>query len=379
MKVLYLSEWYPNRYDAMSGLFVRKHALSCARQGIDVCVLYICQVPDEDQHTLKDTEIVVENTESVTEIYVYHNDKYLSALVRGWTRVKKQWGMPDLCQLNVITKNAILPLWLKIMHGTPYSIIEHWTGYLPANPQYQSSGPLHKAMTRLATRLADIVMPVSAELMRAMKQCGLKCRKWQVINNVVDDFFYGRHKPERTDGTFNLLHISDFGVPHKNVNGILRAAHAVSQHHSGFRLTLVGNGPDYQKALDCAAALGFAPETLRWTGELQPKQVAQEFDKADAFVLFSNYENAAVVLSEALATGVPVISTPVGFATEIVDSATGLLVPVDDEAALRQAIENMMDNLQRYDRSKIEQRGAQFSMAAVGKQLADIYKQCVKH
>lgn len=40
MKVLYLTQWYPHRYDAMAGLFVRNHAEAAVRQGVDVCVLY---------------------------------------------------------------------------------------------------------------------------------------------------------------------------------------------------------------------------------------------------------------------------------------------------------------------------------------------------
>ena len=39
MKVLYLTQWYPHRYDAMAGLFVRNHAEAAIRQGVDVCVL----------------------------------------------------------------------------------------------------------------------------------------------------------------------------------------------------------------------------------------------------------------------------------------------------------------------------------------------------
>ena len=41
MKILYLTEWYPHRYDPMPGLFVRKHAAASVRQGLDVCVLFL--------------------------------------------------------------------------------------------------------------------------------------------------------------------------------------------------------------------------------------------------------------------------------------------------------------------------------------------------
>ena len=80
MKVLYLSEWYPHRRDAMSGLFVRKHAIACVRQGIDVCVLFI----------MKDThdDIIIQTTDGVREVYVYHTGNYYKALYKGWQTLK---------------------------------------------------------------------------------------------------------------------------------------------------------------------------------------------------------------------------------------------------------------------------------------------------
>ena len=44
MNVLFLSKWYPNKYDAMAGLFVRKHAQAAARV-CDVTVMYVFTDP----------------------------------------------------------------------------------------------------------------------------------------------------------------------------------------------------------------------------------------------------------------------------------------------------------------------------------------------
>ena len=74
MKVLYVSEWYPHRYDAMSGLFVRKHAQSVAFQEVDVCVLYV--YPTEDKSFTSLHEIVDQHTSLVREVYVYYRGAY---------------------------------------------------------------------------------------------------------------------------------------------------------------------------------------------------------------------------------------------------------------------------------------------------------------
>lgn len=370
MKVLFVSEWYPHRYDAMMGLFVQKHAMAVVSQGVDVCVLYL----HHDNH-IRTREITDQTTNGVREIIVYYPNRYFSALRAGWKYVRKNWGMPEVCQLNVITKNALLPLWLKWCHHIPYVIVEHWTGYLTSTSAFQNSNLFHRLLSKLAARQAKAVLPVSTDLMRSMQQCGLKNNNWQVINNVVDDFFYNRPTIKRTNNIFNLLHISCFDEPHKNVCGLLRAVRQLANTRSDFVLTIVGTGLDYEQVRAYADTLKFPPNVLRWTGELTPQQVAEQFDLADAFVLFSNYENAPVVISESLATGTPIISSNVGGIAEMVPNECGCLVPAGDEEQLKRTINNMLDQHNMYNRNTIRLHGQQYSFESVGKRLVTIYKE----
>ena len=66
MKVLFLSAWYPHRYDAMAGLFVRKHAEAVSRYA-KVCVLYM--MADEN---VQKFDVIEQNFNKVHEIYIYY-------------------------------------------------------------------------------------------------------------------------------------------------------------------------------------------------------------------------------------------------------------------------------------------------------------------
>jgi len=66
MKVLFLSAWYPNRNDVMSGLFVRKHAEAVSKY-CDVEVLYVH--PDK---TLKNFQISVSAENGIIETFIYY-------------------------------------------------------------------------------------------------------------------------------------------------------------------------------------------------------------------------------------------------------------------------------------------------------------------
>ncbi len=374
MKVLFLSEWYPHRYDAMEGLFVRKHAEAVARQNADVCVLYL----HKDKNISK-REIVTQTTNGVKEIYVYYPFSllsYLQALIAGWKEVKRLWGMPDICQLNVISKNSLLPLYLKKRYHIPYVIVEHWTGYLSISRTY--GGLLHKQMTELAIKESSIVMPVSDDLRKAMEQCGLKHEHYHVINNVVDDFFYNRQK-SLTQEKKRILHISCFDEAHKNVCGILRVIKQISNIRHDFCLAIVGVGTDYNYVRQYAESLNLLKGIIEWTGELAPIEVAKQFLKSDIFLMFSNYENAPVVISEALATGTPVISSDVGGIPEMVNKECGILLGARDEQALADAIIYMLDNYNKYKTDTIKEYGKNYTYDHVGKELIHIYEEILEN
>lgn len=74
MKVLFLAAWYPSPRDAMAGLFVQKHAEALRLQGADVRVLY----------------------------YESTGVQWLRDMWQGWQRLHKEWGLPDVVQMNVL-------------------------------------------------------------------------------------------------------------------------------------------------------------------------------------------------------------------------------------------------------------------------------------
>ena len=264
MRVLFLTPWYPSEKDAMVGLFVQKHVEAVRAQGVDVRVIV--------SQSLRDT---------------WHQWKAL--VHEGW--------LPDVVQLNVIQKQGLLALWLKKRYGIPYVIIEHWTGYLPENMSVKSHH-WHTRFMKHICKEAEVVMPVSEHLAKAMQALGFEAKRWEKINNVVDDFFF--EKPQRTKKNTackTILNITCFDEPHKNVKSLLRAAKKISEKRQDWKLVLVGTGVDYEDVRAYADSLDFPEGLLEWTGELTPKEVSKEFDSADLFVLTSRFENAPVVIS----------------------------------------------------------------------------------
>lgn len=367
----------------MSGLFVRKHAESVARH-CDVCVLYLLA---DDK--VKRSEVVVQETGRVREVYVYYPfcgfpvlrqlskaSGFFRAFLRGYASVEENFGRPDVTQTNILTRCGVLSYFLKKRYGIPYVVVEHWSRYLPQNFNYK--GFLRKRFSELVIRNASCVMPVSRMLADSMRRLGLKNDRYRLVNNVVDDFFFETGKDSsRPKDKFVFLYISCFVERAKNVCGILRAVKMLSEQRSDFSLTIVGVGPDYDEVRRYADGLDLPDGMVSFVGEQPPTEVNRFFSVSDAFVLFSNYENAPVVISEALATGTPVISTDVGGIPDMVDVSNGCLVKPGDEKALCEKMSWMIDHRVEFDSELIRQRARRYSYGEVGDFLVSVYREAV--
>jgi L-malate glycosyltransferase len=345
MKVLFFSAWYPTERDAMAGLFVQKHADAVRGAGADVRVLYS------------------EKTGLA----------WLCEMVCGLRRLQKEWGLPDVVQMNVLDKNGVLALWLKRRYRIPYVIVEHWSGYLPANKSFK--GGWHGSVMRHITRHASCILPVSNMLGEAMRACGIENAHWHKVNNVVDDFFYTLPAdliPRQTN-KIRLLHVSCFDEKAKDVQGLLRAYRNALNTNLNMELVLVGTGIDFQVDKEYADSLDFPADSITWTGELTPQEVCQWMYSSDAFVLFSRYETFSVVLAESQVVGLPIITSRVAGIAEDLPTDCGIAVDPEDEQALTKAILYMFEHLQDYPAEKIRPYGRQYSFESVGKVLMATY------
>lgn len=341
MKVLYLTPWYPSERDAMAGLFVQKHADAVRTQGVEV-------------------RVIAAQTWS---------DSW-----RQWKALQREEWMPDVVQLNVLQKQGLLALWIKRRYNIPYIIVEHWSGYLPQSGQFLRMPILTRRFYARVAEKAEALLTVSMPLQQAMQACGIHAKQWGLIDNVVDDFFFKKNR--NTPNTRKtLLHISCFDERAKNIRGLLLAVKMLAVQRQDFQLVLIGTGVDYAEVRAFSDSLHLPEGLLVWTGELPPREVAEWLRKADALVLSSRYETYGVVLAEAAAAGVPILSTPVGIAEETADLIVPHEIAQNKPGRFAEFIESLLWSTDRVAGKK--QNTARFTAAAVGKKLKTIYDSCL--
>jgi glycosyltransferase involved in cell wall biosynthesis len=113
---------------------------------------------------------------------------------------------------------------------------------------------------------------------------------------------------------------------------------------------------------------------------LEGQALIDELATSDFMLLSSNYETQGVVLLEAFACGLPVVSTNVGGIPEIVNGSNGILVPPQNPIAFADAMQTMLQSYQNYDAEALRNSIIKkFSNEAVGKLLNSLYSNTLSH
>ena len=395
--IVFLARWYPHRYDPMFGLFVQRHAEAAALFN-DITVVYCQQTTDNGQQTLstdnqqtvrtyciRPFEIVRTLENNVDTIRIYYKkpkNKILSLLrfyranMIGLRLGRKDGrGKPrpyDLIHVHILTRLGVVAWIQKLLHKTPYIITEHWSRYLPGN---DFGGFMRKLATKVVVRNAKLVTTVTDNLAKAMQNHGLKNNNYVVLPNVVnlDMFHISKKNTDATSHVPTIIHVSCFEDKSKNISGLLESLKIVEQKGIDFQCTLIGEGMDFDLMKTKAEELQLINK-VSFTGLLEGQKLADELASGDFLVLSSNYENMPVVILEALASGLPVVSTNVGGIKEMIDETKGILVEPRNKEALAEAIIKMIETHNDYDpdylrKSVIEKYGYE----SVGKFLDSIY------
>jgi glycosyltransferase involved in cell wall biosynthesis len=126
--------------------------------------------------------------------------------------------------------------------------------------------------------------------------------------------------------------------------GVRYALDALARSKSATVLRIVGDGPERAQLESMAASLGLHGR-VEFTGWVARSQLSTHYQWADALVLPTFEEGMANVVLEALAAGLPVITTDIYANRGLIDSGiTGFLVPPADVGAIAAAFDRLAED-----------------------------------
>jgi glycosyltransferase involved in cell wall biosynthesis len=197
--------------------------------------------------------------------------------------------------------------------------------------------------TRVARRLPAVVTVSHSSRADIAAQMGVAPERMTVVPVGVDHTVF-RPRPDIRPVPGRLMVTSSSDVPMKGLVPLLEAVDRLRRSRA-VELVVVGRpqkGGRVDRALD---RLGLRP-AVRFVSGITDEELARCYGEAEVAVVPSLYEGFSLPAIEAMACGVPVVTTTGGALPEVVGrhGETAVLVPPDDAAALAAAIAGLLDD-----------------------------------
>ena len=237
------------------------------------------------------------------------------------------------------------------------------------------------SVVRFSIDASDKVTTVSDSLRRQTQEFFNIHKEINVIHNFINlDRFTRKENPEgkkafAPNGEKILMHISNFR-PVKRVDDVVKIFSKVKEEVN-VKLLMVGDGPERRKVEDLCRSLGTCSD-ITFLG--RQDAIEDLLSLADLFILPSAQESFGLAALEAMACGVPVISSNVGGLPEVnIDGHTGYLAdPGDVDQMSDRAIELLKDEekLESF-RANARAKAKDFSRESIVPLYESLYSSCL--
>jgi glycosyltransferase involved in cell wall biosynthesis len=249
-------------------------------------------------------------------------------------------------------------------------------------------GEIYRRMDLSLMRRFNHLIAVSHATKNEMVAAGIRSTLITVIHNGIDTDAWSPKRVSRTlrdelnlGQVFPVIGYVGRIMPEKDLETWLRAAALVAKRFPGARFVLVGEGKDdgtLGELKRLARELGIADRSHfpGYRSDLLPV-----YSSFDLFILSSRREGLPNSILEAMALGIPVVTTDVAGAKElVVDGETGVVMPQQDVEGLASAMLSILGENDRRLRMGLAGRRrveSEFSFSNRLRKIEDLYEEVV--
>ena len=266
---------------------------------------------------------------------------------------------------------AAVAMYAALLAGISFSFTAH------ANDLFERGTALREKVGRSA-----FTAVISEYNRRFLEAQGCNPERIHVVRCGLDTWRYAFRGESPANAPPLLFSVGRF-VEKKGFHVLIEALALLRQRNVPFRCLIAGGGPLYETVRAQAEAAGLK-DCLEMPGAMPQEHVKETFERAGVFVLpcvvakSGDRDGIPVALMEAMALGVPVISTNVSGIPELIaDGENGLLVPENDSKALANALERSIEDavlrntLARRARKTIEE---DFNLETIAADLESLFR-----
>jgi len=271
---------------------------------------------------------------------------YAKEFLQGVALADRLLDAPDVTHLHAhFCHGATTVTWLaSVMTGLPFSFTAHAKDlYCPSlNP----AGLLRRKVA--AARFVVTCTEANRQFLRPLANGTPVHRVYHGLNAEIARMLRAKSDIRRPrSSTLRVLGVGRL-VRKKGFDVLIEALALLAAREDHWRAHIVGEEGDAAGDLRYRIAGHSLDDRIRLPGPLSQRALYDEYRRADVFCLpcrvdhDGDRDGIPNVLIEAMACGVPAVTTPVSGIPEVIeDGVTGLIVPVDDPKATADAIDRL--------------------------------------
>lgn len=288
-----------------------------------------------------------------------------SALLRRLLRTQRY----NVIHAHFIFPDGFLAWRAHQASGLAYVITAHGSDVAGYNPhRFKLAHKLLAPLWRRVVEGASAVICPSGRLQDLVRRQSARAKTLSVPNGIDAAVFRAPAEPRRDQ----ILVVTRM-LERKGIQYLIEA---INGFRRDWEVHIVGDGP-YLPALRAAAERQAASVKFwGWMDNASP-ELKRLYETSRIFVLPSEAENFPIVLLEAMASGLAIITTKDTGCAEVIGDA-GLLIPARNAAAIKTALQQLTENPQRCQalgqaaRRRLEEH---FSWPVVARRYVEIYQQ----
>lgn len=372
MNVLVIPTWYPSGEDKLMGIYHKEFTEALNNNGVNANILFIerNRLTKPISYLFKKKKLILNETNYKTYIYRMLNigfisynlqlKRYVKTLKKSFKNYLKTNPKPDIIHAHVTVPAGYAACIIGKKYDIPVIVTEH-------------CGDLERFFNKEPFKKYGLFVLNNSyytTVSNYMKNIALKyTNECDIISNLVDTKPFINNQKREIKDTFNLVMVCAL----REGKRIDMALEAIRKLKIPVHLDIIGDG--FYEVIYKNKCRDLGLENVKFLGRKTKQEIAEILKKEHALLITSELESFAISGIEAMASGLPVITTDCLGPTEYVDNKVGLICKVNDPDDIAIAISTLYDNYNNYDRDYIVNKALEYDSNNVINKTITIYNE----
>ena len=285
-----------------------------------------------------------------------------------YRKIMQQYGVPDVLHVHYPALHQFAEFAELQERGVKLVCTEHFSKVQNKTLEKQFLHNLRECVQHF-----DHILCVGELLKQSIMELTGTTKEITVVPNIVPEIFnYEKSNIRDRDGSFCFIGVGRL-IKGKCFDLLIKAFLQEFKNYKQVKLDIVGGGEEYNR-LSRLIKETHSEDQITLLSIINRQDIPEYYKRCDALVMSSNQETFGVPIIEAMASGLPVVTTDAMGFRSLFHKEHGYVVPANDEIALGRAMKQMYENYNSYDRKAISEYAKRvFGEDAIYNKLYSLY------